>query len=98
MIKVYLTIMSLSFNSRLPPLNALKAFEAAARHLSFSNAAAELHVTPAALSQQIKSLEAHLGAPVFLRLNRRVVLTDIGRMLSPKVSKAYCIGSFKTLS
>ena len=58
-IKVYLTIMSIYFNSRLPPLNALKAFEAAARHLSFSNAAAELHVTPAALSQQIKSLEAH---------------------------------------
>ena len=77
--------MSLYFNSRLPPLNALKAFEAAARHLSFSDAAAELHVTPAALSQQIKSLESHLGAPVFLRLNRRVVLTNIGRMLSPKV-------------
>ena len=88
-IKVYLTVMSLYFNSRLPPLNALRAFEAAARHLSFSNAAAELHVTPAALSQQIKSLEAHLGAPVFLRLNRRVVLTDIGRMLSPKVSDGF---------
>lgn len=74
---------------RLPPLNALRAFEAASRHLSFANAAAELHVTPAALSQQIKSLEAHLGAPVFLRLNRRVELTDIGRMLSPGVADGF---------
>ena len=54
------------------PLTALRAFEAAARHLSFAQAAAELHVTPAALSFQIKSLEAHLGAPVFHRLNRAV--------------------------
>jgi LysR family glycine cleavage system transcriptional activator len=73
----------------MPPLNALRAFEAASRHLSFANAAAELHVTPAALSQQIKSLEAHLGAPVFLRLNRRVELTDIGRMLSPGVADGF---------
>jgi LysR family glycine cleavage system transcriptional activator len=73
----------------MPPLNALRAFEAASRHLSFANAAAELHVTPAALSQQIKSLEAHLGAPVFLRLNRRVELTDIGRLLSPGVADGF---------
>ncbi len=77
--------MSTVKTDRLPPLKALRAFEAASRHLSFANAAAELHVTPAALSQQIKSLEAHLGAPVFLRLNRRVELTDIGRMLVPGV-------------
>ncbi len=81
--------MSTHTNDRLPPLNALRAFESAARHLSFANAAAELHVTPAALSQQIKSLEAHLGAPVFLRLNRRVELTDIGRMLAPSVSDGF---------
>jgi LysR family glycine cleavage system transcriptional activator len=51
-------------SDRLPPLTALRAFEAAARHMSFAQAAAELHVTPAALSFQIKSLEEHLGAPV----------------------------------
>ncbi len=81
--------MSTPHPDRLPPLNALRAFEAASRHLSFANAAAELHVTPAALSQQIKSLESHLGAPVFLRLNRRVELTDIGRMLAPVVSEGF---------
>ena len=88
-VKVYLSDMSTYSNDRLPPLNALRAFESAARHLSFANAAAELHVTPAALSQQIKSLEAHLGAPVFLRLNRRVELTDIGRMLMPGVAEGF---------
>ena len=81
--------MSNTHPDRLPPLNALRAFEAASRHLSFANAAAELHVTPAALSQQIKSLESHLGAPVFLRLNRRVELTDIGRMLAPNISEGF---------
>ena len=74
---------------RLPPLNALRAFEAAARHMSFADAAGELNVTPAALSQQIKSLEAHLGAPVFLRLNRRVDLTDEGRALMPGVADGF---------
>ncbi|WP_119460322.1 transcriptional regulator GcvA [Rhodospirillaceae bacterium SYSU D60014] len=64
---------------RLPPLNALRAFEAAARHLSFAKAAAELHVTPAAISHQIKALEAHLGLPLFRRLNRAVLLTDAGQ-------------------
>ncbi len=53
---------------RLPPLTALRAFDAAARHKSFAKAADELHVTPAALSYQIKSLEEHLGAPLFRRL------------------------------
>jgi len=74
---------------RLPPLTALRAFEAAARHMSFAQAAAELNVTPAALSFQIKSLEAHLGAPVFRRLNRAVELTEEGRMLAPGVSDGF---------
>jgi len=67
---------------RLPPLTALRAFEAAARHMSFARAADELHVTPAALSFQIKALETQLGAPVFLRLNRAVELTEEGRALA----------------
>lgn len=67
---------------RLPPLTALRAFDAAARHLSFARAADELHVTPAALSFQIKILEEHLGAPVFHRLNRAVTLTETGQVLA----------------
>ena len=68
---------------RLPPLNALRAFEAAARHLSFSTAAAELHVTPAAISHQIKALEDDLGIKLFRRLNREVQLTDAGLACLP---------------
>jgi len=68
---------------RLPPLNALRAFEAAARHTSFQAAAAELNVTPAAVSHQIKALEEHLGVPLFKRLNREVRLTDAGRACLP---------------
>ncbi|WP_204115696.1 transcriptional regulator GcvA [Shimia biformata] len=74
---------------RLPPLTALRAFEAAARHLSFAQAAAELHVTPAALSFQIKSLEEHLGQPLFHRLNRAVTLTEAGRTLAPGTSEGF---------
>ena len=74
---------------RLPPLTALKAFEAAARHMSFSKAAEELFVTPAALSYQIKQLEEYLGVPVFRRLNRAVGLTDAGRALQPGVALAF---------
>ncbi|QBY02187.1 transcriptional regulator GcvA [Rhodophyticola sp. CCM32] len=70
-------------SDRLPPLTALRAFDAAARHMSFALAAAELNVTPAALSFQIKSLETSLGAPLFRRLNRAVELTEAGRMLAP---------------
>jgi len=70
-------------SDRLPPLTALRAFDAAARHMSFQQAAAELNVTPAALSFQIKSLEEHLGAPLFIRLNRAVELTEAGRTLAP---------------
>ncbi|MEQ6248872.1 transcriptional regulator GcvA [Sulfitobacter sp. HNIBRBA3233] len=69
-------------SNRLPPLTALRAFDAAARHMSFAKAAAELNVTPAALSFQIKSLEEHLGAPLFRRLNRAVELTEAGKALA----------------
>ncbi|MFC0116336.1 transcriptional regulator GcvA [Pseudoalteromonas xiamenensis] len=64
---------------RLPPLNALKAFEAAARHLSFTKAAEELYVTQAAVSHQIKTLEEHLGLKLFLRKNRSLLLTEEGQ-------------------
>lgn len=74
---------------RLPPLTALRAFDAAARHLSFQKAAQELNVTPAALSFQIKSLEDHLGAPVFKRLNRAVELTQAGKVLAPGTSDGF---------
>lgn len=67
----------------LPPLNALRAFEATARHLSFSRAAEELHVTPAALSHQIKGLEDFLGVKLFRRKPRAIELTDAGRSLYP---------------
>jgi LysR family glycine cleavage system transcriptional activator len=74
---------------RLPPLTALRAFDAAARHMSFSLAAAELNVTPAALSFQIKSLEAHLDQPLFHRLNRAVTLTEAGRALAPGAADGF---------
>lgn len=76
-------------SDRLPPLTALRAFEAAARHMSFARAADELNVTPAALSYQIKALEADLGVPVFRRLNRAVELTEAGRTLAPGTSDAF---------
>lgn len=68
---------------RLPPLNALRAFEAAARHLSLTRAAEELHVTPAAVSHQVKSLEAYLGVKLFRRANRSLLLTDAGQACLP---------------
>ena len=70
---------------RLPPLNSLRAFEAAARHLSFKNAAAELSVTPTAISHQIKLLEEFLGLPLFHRLTRALELTAQGEAMLPKV-------------
>ncbi|WP_171130931.1 MULTISPECIES: transcriptional regulator GcvA [unclassified Ruegeria] len=73
----------------LPPLTALRAFDAAARHMSFAKAADELHVTPAALSFQIKSLEEHLGRPLFRRLNRAVELTEAGRTLAPGAADGF---------
>jgi LysR family glycine cleavage system transcriptional activator len=76
-------------SDRLPSLTALRAFEAAARHMSFARAADELFVTPAALSYQIKSLETDLGQPLFRRLNRAVELTEAGRVLAPGASDAF---------
>ena len=73
----------------LPPLTALRAFEAAGRHLSFTAAARELNVTPAALSFQIKSLEAHLETPLFHRLNRAVELTEAGKTLLPSATQGF---------
>jgi LysR family transcriptional regulator, glycine cleavage system transcriptional activator len=74
---------------RLPPLNSLRAFEAAARHLSFADAAAELHVTPAAISHQVKALEDHLGVTLFRRLNRAVRLTEQGQACLPGLRDAF---------
>ena len=68
---------------RLPPLNALRAFEAAGRHLSFTKAAEELHVTPAAVGHQVKVLEDYLGVQLFRRLTRAIALTDAGQDLLP---------------
>src|SRR5712692_4019535 len=64
---------------RLPPLNALKTFEAAARSESFTRAAEELSVTQAAVSQQVKALEATLGLTLFNRERQRLVITEAGR-------------------
>lgn len=67
----------------LPPLTALRAFEAAARHLSFKHAAAELSLTPTAISHQVRLLEERLGVPLFVRGTRRVDLTPAGQGLFP---------------
>ena len=74
---------------RLPPLNALRAFETAARYQSVTKAAAELHVTPAAVSHQIKSLEAQLQVPLFRRRHRRLELTDAGHACLPGLSDGF---------
>jgi LysR family glycine cleavage system transcriptional activator len=74
---------------RLPPLNAVRAFEAAARHLSFTKAAEELHVTQAAISHQVKALEEYLGLKLFRRLNRALVLTEEGQTYLPPVKRIF---------
>jgi len=74
---------------RLPSLKALRTFEAAARHLSFANAASELSVTPAAVGFQIKQLEEDLGGALFLRKHRAVELTSRGRRLSTELGPAF---------
>ncbi|HKP58488.1 MAG TPA: transcriptional regulator GcvA [Polyangiales bacterium] len=73
----------------MPPLGALHAFEAAARLLSFKAAAEELHVTPGAVSQQIKLLEDRLGAQLFTRRARSIELTDAGRLLLSPAQQAF---------
>lgn len=75
--------------ARLPPLNALKAFEAVGRHLSVKKAAAELNVTPAAVSHQIKGLEDYLGVKLFLRRNRALELTEAARACLPKLREGF---------
>jgi LysR family glycine cleavage system transcriptional activator len=74
---------------RLPPLNGLRAFEASARHLSFKRAADELSVTPGAVSQQVKALEATLGIALFRRLPRGLLLTTAGEEYLPAISQAF---------
>lgn len=73
---------------RLPPLNALRGFEAAARHLSFTRAAQELHLTQGAVSRQVKELEAYLGHPLFHRLTRRIELTPEGEQFFKAIETA----------
>ena len=74
---------------RLPPLNALRVFESAARHLSFKEAAAELHITQAAVSHQIKSLEEYLGIELFRRQGRGVQLTEAARASLPRLREGF---------
>lgn len=73
----------------LPPLNAVRAFEAAARHLSFTKAAQELSVTQAAVSHQIKALEERLGVRLFQRRHRSLLLTAEGQRYFPEVQRAF---------
>lgn len=81
---------------RLPSLNGLRAFEASARHLSFKTAARELGVTPGAVSQQVKLLEATLQVELFRRLPRGLLLTDVGSTYLPDLSEAFRIISSST--
>ena len=74
---------------KIPPLNALRAFEAAARHMSFSKAAAELGVTPTAISHQIKLLEDTIGHSLFRRLPRPMELTEAGQRLFPTIRDSF---------
>lgn len=73
----------------LPPLAAIRAFEAAARHANYTRAAEELGMTQAGVSYQIRLLEQRVGAPLFLREGRRMVLTAAGAAIAPRVSEAF---------
>lgn len=75
----------------IPPLAAIRVFEAAARHLNFTKAANELGMTQAAVSYQIKVLEERVGAPLFLRRPKELALTEAGQRLAPEVSRAFDI-------
>jgi LysR family glycine cleavage system transcriptional activator len=75
--------------AQLPPLSAIRAFEAAARHGSFTKAAEELGMTQAAISYQVKLLEDRVGLPLFLRQARKVELSEAGRKLAPAVADAF---------
>lgn len=74
---------------RLPPLNSLRAFAAAAERLSFAAAAEDLHVTPSAVSLQIRQLEDHLGLPVFTRTSRGLQLTNEGKAILPGILEGF---------
>jgi len=74
---------------KLPPLKALRAFEATARHLSFTEAADELHVTPAAIGHQVRALEDYFGQKLLIRSTRKVELTDVARWVLPIVSQGF---------
>lgn len=74
---------------RLPSLNTLRAFEAAARHLSFKTASSELGVTPGAVSQQVKKLEASLGIALFRRLPHGLLLTEAGETYLPRITRVF---------
>ena len=73
----------------LPPLNGLRAFEAAARHMSFTDAAEELSVTQAAISHQVRGLEQRLGLKLFVRRNRSLLLSEAGQAYLPSVRAAF---------
>lgn len=73
----------------LPPLAAIRAFEAAARHLSFTKAGDELGMTQAAISYQIKLLEERIGASLFVRRPRQLALSEVGARLAPEVGRAF---------
>jgi len=73
----------------LPPLTAIRAFNAAARLVSFAKAAAELHVTHSAIGKQIRLLEDWMGVPMFRRRPRGIVLTDEGAELAKEVGSAF---------
>lgn len=77
------------WSRHLPPLNALKAFEAAARHLSFTRAALELNVTQAAISHQVRMLEAYLDQPLFIRQHQGLVLTEAAQLWLPSLEQAF---------
>lgn len=81
--------MGCLMDRRLPPLNGLRAFEAAARLLSFTRAAAELSVTQSAISHQIRGLEDRLGVPLFKRMPHALVLSETGEALLPIVADAF---------
>lgn len=83
---------------QLPSLNALRAFEAAARHLSFKEAGGELFVSRGAVSQQVKALENELGVALFIRGTRQIALTVEGQRLLPKVRQAFQLISSATES
>src|SRR3982750_181734 len=87
--KADLWIAMSKLSSKLPPMSAVRVFEAAARHGNFTRAAEELGMTQAAVSYQIKLLEERIGAPLFGRNGRAVVLTDLGRRIAPQITGAF---------